>query len=37
MGTIAYGGQKFFEWQIEQERAAAAEPGNVQNSSQLRP
>jgi hypothetical protein len=33
MGTIAYGGQKFFEWQIEQERATA----RAQNTNQLRP
>lgn len=30
MGTIAFGGQKFFEWQIEGERAAAVQqaPGS---------
>ena len=29
MGTVAYGGQKFFEWQLE--------PESVQNSSRLKP
>ncbi len=33
MGTIAYGGQKFFEWQLEGERDSAAR----QNSSKLTP
>jgi hypothetical protein len=33
MGAVAYGGQKFFEWQVEAERAAA--PG--QNSQRLTP
>ncbi len=32
MGTIAFGGQKFFEWQLQPD---AAEP--VQNSTRLRP
>ncbi len=35
MGAIAYGGQKFFEWQVERERRDAAAP--AQNSSRLSP
>jgi hypothetical protein len=36
MGAVAYGGQKFFEWQIEADRAAAA-PSGPQNSQRLTP
>jgi len=35
MGTIAYGGQKFFEWQLDGERAAEA--AARQNNSQPKP
>jgi TM2 domain-containing membrane protein YozV len=28
MGTIAYGGQKFFEWQLEENKAASASSPN---------
>ncbi len=35
MGTIAYGGQKFFEWQLDHDAAAPA--ASRQNSSRLSP
>ena len=37
MGTIAYGGQKFFEWQIEQERATAGARSAGQNNQPVTP
>ena len=37
MGTVAFGGQKYFEWQLRDAEATAAAAGPRQNSNRLMP